>query len=40
MVFLNSDSHRKSVFLVDSIIELCINVQEILAFVVLKDVAL
>ncbi len=27
-------SNRKSVFLVDSIIELCINVQEILEFVV------
>ncbi len=32
--FLNSESHRESVFLVDSIIELCINVQEILEFVV------
>ncbi len=38
--FLSSEPHRKPVFLVDSIIELCINVQEILEFVVLKDVAL
>ncbi len=32
--FLSSEPHHKSVFLVDSIIELCINVQEILEFVV------
>ncbi len=32
--FLSSEPHRISVFLVDSIIELCINVQEILEFVV------
>ncbi len=32
--FLSSESHRKSVFLVECIIELCINVQEILEFVV------
>ncbi len=38
--FLSSDPHRKPVFLVDSIIELCINVQEILEFAVLNDVAL
>ncbi len=29
-----NESHRKPVFLVDSIIALCINVQEILEFVV------
>ncbi len=38
--FFSSVSHGKPVFLVDSIIELCINVQEILEFVVFKDVAL
>ncbi len=32
--FLSSESYRKSVVLVDSIIELCINVQDILEFVV------
>ncbi len=29
--FLSSEPHRKPVFLVDSIIELCINVQEMCA---------
>ncbi len=32
--FLSSESHRNPIFLVDGIIELCINVQEILEFVV------
>ncbi len=40
MVFLKSDPHRKPVFLVDSTIELCINVQDILEYEVLKYVAL
>ncbi len=34
--FLSSESHRKPVFLVDSIIDSCINVQEILEFVVAR----
>ncbi len=32
--FLSSESHCKPVFLVDSIIESCVNVQEILEFVI------
>ncbi len=40
MFFLKSDPHCKPVFLVDSIIELCNDVQDILEFEVLKDVAL
>ncbi len=39
MIFL-AQSHRKTVFLVDSIIELCVNVQEILRVSSLKTVAL
>ncbi len=32
--FISSEFYRKPIFLVDGIIELCINVQEILEFVV------
>ncbi len=36
----SGDFHRKTVFLVDSIIDLCVNVQEITGVWLLKDVAL